>query len=272
MCVRGCRKPPIHRHPLPTHITGRRRQQKRHQTRHLFRLSRPPGWCGLQHSLQVFPPAKPLLRHRRHNRPRIHRIDAHPMGKILQRRTARQPQHRMLAGGVNRAIGKPHLRHHRRRVDNRPAALGAQHRNLRLHRPEHRLHIGQHHLGKIRRAQGVQGAGAAQHAGIVKRAIQPAKLGDGGVHQARVFGFHGDVGRACPGLAACRAHLGGHVFQQVGAPRRQGQLRARTAQEPRGGGANAGRRASDQKALASQVSQKRGHVMRSCVGKIVHTG
>ena len=131
---------------------------------------------------------------------------------------------------------------------------------------------GQHHLGKIRRAQGVQGAGAAQHAGIVKRAIQPAKPGDGGVHQARVFGFHGDVGRACPGLAACRAHLGGHVFQQVGAPRRQGQLRARTAQEPRGGGANARRRASDQKALASQVSQKRGHVMRSCVGKIVHTG
>ena len=104
---------PAHSHNWPPPTT------KRHQTRHLFRLSWPPGWRCLQNA-PGFPPRQTHLRHRRHNRPRIHRIDAHPMGKILQRRTARQPQHRMLAGGVNRAIGKPHLRHHRRRVDNRP--------------------------------------------------------------------------------------------------------------------------------------------------------
>ena len=48
------------------------------------------------------------------------------MGKILQCRTAHQPQHRMLAGGVNRATEATHLRHPDAVLTNRPAALGAR--------------------------------------------------------------------------------------------------------------------------------------------------
>ena len=187
--------------PSPRHSSPRRRRG-----RPRWRRPRTPGRAGAPESaprscslgtgaLPGLRPSRIALSIRLSIRPGQTQLTRTPVPGAFQRGALGQPDHRMLAGAVDRDVGRADQAGDRRGVDDAAVVLLQHHRQHMLHAEEDADHVDVEHPAK--RLQRIFGdrRDVALDAGVVVEDVDGAELVDGGADIVGDLVLVADIGR-----------------------------------------------------------------------------